>query len=459
MRVRSHIAAAIVPLFLGLSIVTGALTYHLQVKELTWGLDEESTSIAVSAARLIDGAAVRRIAAGEEALEAPVRDQFRRILAWGRARRLTLLAGADLRVLVDVFDGDSPGAGVATPSPAVAAALERQPFVSGTPAKGAGGALTLTAFAPVRDAAGALLGILAVETRADTFASRRDAVLRSVLISLCAATLLGLLLAVLISRMITRRLSDLTDRVRQVETGGEVPGPGTGIIDEVNDLVNTFDTIQSVLGEVLAKTRRTLIETEQFRTEEDLMGAYLVEFQGPARTTVSGLDAAGSLFGRRPTGSFFGVWDLPGGGCAFVGTVGEQGLVERTVAGAAALAHLRQASRNGAVGPALASTAELFPGLACEGASWGDRGADVVRWSLGGEGGAGKCARVDLQSGATVVLHTMGAPADGRIDAYVGQFRRLSPDALLGEVVTIVDEGLGGALLLLQPSPTVSPVP
>lgn len=449
MRIRAQIAVAIVPLFVGLTLVTGALTYYLQVKELTWGLSEESTSIAVATARLIDVAALKRLAAGERAADSAIREQFRQVISWGRARRLTLLAGADLRVLLEVVDG-SPDDRVVEVPPAVVAALEHQPFATGALLQGATGSSALTAFAPVRDAAGTPLGILAVETRADALGSQRVAILRSVLISLLAAALLALLLTVLISTLITRRLSALTRRLLQAETAGAVSEAGAGVIDEMNDLENTFDTMRSVLDEVLSKNRHRLIEAEQFRTDDDLANSYGNEFQRPIRRTIAGMDVAGSLAGARPSGSFFGAWSLPDGGCAFVGTVEKQDILEQAVLAVAALACLEQTSRSVGLGRALAQTAEFFPLVLCDGVAWREGGTAAVRWSFDWGAGEWRQAPVELPAGAAVVLHTMGTHVDSRIHTYLEQFRSLAPETLLGEIRVLVDERLSGALLLAR---------
>jgi HAMP domain-containing protein len=448
MRIRTQIVVAVVPLFFGMTLVTGALTYSLQVKELAGGLREESSSIALAAAQLADVETVQRLAAGAAPAENPVRGQFRAILRWGRARRLTLLAGDGRRVLLDAAEAGAAGPPLSVPPPA-AAALAREPFAVGSPRREPGGGTFLSAYAPVRDAAGTLLGIVAVETRVDSFTAQRAAIVESALISLCAASLLGLVLAVLISTAVTRRLSRLTRAVHRVEEAGDGAAAG-GVIEEVNDLVNTFATMKSVLGDVLARSNRARVEAEQFRTEDDLAQAFREEFQQARHREIAGMVVAGTVLGSQPAGSFFGMWEVPGGGCAFVGTVSEAGTLEQSVVAAAALAYLEQASRAGTVAPALASFADLFPLIQGEGVAW-RRGADgAVRWTLDWGAGVWREEPVAAPAGATVILQTLGAPVGRRIGAYAAQYGRIPPEALLKEIPGIVDENLSGAVVLLR---------
>lgn len=449
MKIRNQISMAIVPLFLGTTLVTGALTYFLQMRELTWGLSEEATSIAVATARLADEETVKRLADGRDLADNPIREQFQSIIRWGRARRLTLLSGVNHRILWDETDGVAPAAAVTLPE-SVAAVLEREPYALGTPRKEPGGGSSFRAFAPVRDATGALLGIIAIETRADTLTAQRAAILQSALVSLGAATLLGLLLSILISSMITRRLSRLTHAVSRLEASGDAPEIGSGVVHEINDLSNTFETLKSVLGEVLSRTRRTLVESEQFRTDEDLAETFRSVCQQPAFRAIAGLDVVGSVVGGFQPDSAFGIWETPSGGCAFIATISEQGALEQSLVAAAAIAYLEQASGRGDLAPALESMADLFPLLRCDGAAWRDAELELVRWSFDRCEGRWNRGSLQLHAGDTMILHTMGAPVDRRLRSYVELFQDSEPGTLLLELPSVLEGQRAGVVLLLK---------
>jgi len=453
MRIRSQIVTAIVPLFVGLSLVTGGIMYYLQTKELEWGFHEEASSIAVVTARFLDDKNLQQ--ASDSSTVKPVNEiisaLFKKIMRAGRARRFVVFSSQDQRLLYDVATSNSVSQNMQIP-PYVMTKLSNQPFVIGSIKKGKGNSEYLTTYASIRNLKGEMTGILAVETTADTVQLRRGELLQSLLISMTCAAILGLILTLVISRLITKRLANLTEAVSNVETNYFDQKASIGIIDELNDLENTFNTLRSVLKEVLSKIWRTTIETEQFRTKEDLMCAFKTEFQSPVRKTICDVEAVGTLLGCRPMGSFFGIEELQDCGYAVAGKIAESEIMEQTETASAALAFITQSIKNSDISTALNLVSSLFDLTRCECVIWEKAASKVMLWSLDKDSRQWQQKTVTLLNGVTLVFHTMDTCIDQRIRIYVDEFKHLPQEALMREIRMIVDEKLGGALLMIRKS-------
>ena len=52
MRIRTQNLIVIIPLFLGMAVATGAMTYSTARQEMLWGLEEEATSLSIAISAL-----------------------------------------------------------------------------------------------------------------------------------------------------------------------------------------------------------------------------------------------------------------------------------------------------------------------------------------------------------------------------------------------------------------------
>jgi HAMP domain-containing protein len=449
MRIQSQIVLALVPLFASLSLVTSGLTYYLQMKEVHWGLQEEASSIAASTARFLGGEG--ELSRSEDAGAAGVvRDLLKKIAERSPARRITVFNTSNGAVLYDQVGAESVSDNPA-PAPDSPERLADQPFVVSPVLRNRDGRAYLTAWAPVRDTQDKTTAVLAVETDATAVDARRRFLLKSTLISLAAASAIGLALSLLISRIITRRMTAMTLAVTRAESGRHDEQPVAGIIEELNDLANTFETMRSVLKEVVARRWRSIMEAEQFRTDEDLMCAFRKKFQTPTQKNLGGIEIAGDLLGCRPMGSVQGAWERKdGGGCAMTARLEEPNIVRQTLSASALLAYAEQMVRQDDVLTALQSTSDIFPFTQGSLVTWNRNGTDVARWAWDPASRQWRRESVALRVGETIVLHTLPPHLDSRIQAYLKPFGQLPLSDLLKEIRGITNELEGGALMLIR---------
>ncbi len=453
MRIRDQIIVALVALFAGLSLVTGGVMYYLQIRELEWGLQEEASSIAIVAARFLDGTEVSKTTAGNP-VDA-VRRLADKIMKPGLARRITLLDPKDSRQLLDVAYSNSVSGEIQV-DPVIAARLEKTYFVSGPVKRGKNDSDYLTTYAAVRDTGGGVSGIVTVETGADALRSSHDRLRQSLFVSLAGSVLLGLVLSLVISGLIARRLNWLARAATAVESGLYDEQLPHGIIDELNDLGNTFDTMRSILKESVSRIWRTVIEAEQFRASEDLACEFRKEFLAPVTKTIRGIEAAGALPGCLPDACFFGIWETKDGGCAVTGKVAVSGVMEQTKAASAVLAFIRQATEKGDVRNALESASGLFELEMCRCITWESAGKDGTMWTFDARSSRWDKESVSFRKGP-VIIHSMDSLVDRRMRTYADEFRNLPAETLLGEIRLVAGNDASDSILILRPVATSKP--
>lgn len=442
MKIRTQNMLAIVPLFLGLSALIGALMYVVQYRELIWGLDEEATSIAVAAARHMHADAIRSAETAddwERIMAIPVR-----LLDWGRAKRVAILS-PDHDVLYDNA-ADSEARPIVL-NPALRARMDDRSFAA-TPVQQDERGRYMMAFSPIHDDEGTA-AILVVETAADALTVFEERIRDDIRTIVVATVLIGIALAWLISRIISRRIVSLTAAASAVG-GGQYDQPHeAGGVQEINDLSSTFNTMSSVLSEVVSKTRRAVVEAEQFRTDDDLARAFTETFMPAEHRTVQGVAVSATHVTSRSGGHFFGVWEKGDEAIAVAGEVaGGTGLEAPLKASAAATA-LRECWQLSDTKQACTEWSALFELTRVHILAWKD-GADQL---TSGSWDANTQSFVFSSTPWTdqpLFVHTIAERVAHRIQLYVQTFKHLDPHALTDEIKLTLDKQQQGALIIAK---------
>lgn len=129
---------------------------------------------------------------------------------------------------------------------------------------------SLSSIAGLVDDYGNISGYVQVDIDATVYKSLVNSILLKNLFLVLLSLVIGFLVSSLISRTISKRLHQLTESAIKVAKGNYSTTVDAGTIQEVEDLSNTFNTMSSVLGDVLEKAQRTLIESEIFRENQVL---------------------------------------------------------------------------------------------------------------------------------------------------------------------------------------------
>jgi HAMP domain-containing protein len=456
MKIRTQNMMAMVPLFAGLAVLIGALMYYVQYRELVWGLEEESTSLAVAMAEYIEPDRLEDLLDGNTDARTRFAEEAGKVLGWGRARTLAVL-GADGEV-AQVVQSDKQEGMEAEPVWAVSAGIEsrlKEGVYTATPMlTGPYGEHTMQGFAPLFSENGEWVATLAVEISADHVAAHLAGVLREGQWVVVLSVGLGLALAIGLSGIITKRIHALNHAAEKLEQGHALTQPPAGRVQEINDLGNTFNTMGSVLNEVVAKTRRSVVEAEQFRTDEDLAHAFAETFMPDIAVQTDVWRGEAGLLSAQPGAHGFGVWPCADGAThlAVVFELDQDGGLAAAVNASAAASLLRdrlarednpvRVLENWCVAHRVTRLSAVLPDT--------ENPRDEQRFTWDASARKLRKESQPQSAAAYVLLHTLTPESAQRVEAYLSAFSRSSIAGLLNELRAVLDQNKPGALIVLM---------
>ncbi|MEQ8351741.1 MAG: methyl-accepting chemotaxis protein [Leptospiraceae bacterium] len=132
----------------------------------------------------------------------------------------------------------------------------------------------LWALAILKNTRGEDFAILGVQYDGSWIKNEMRASIVEIGIGVLVAALAGVVIALFLASILSRTLGNLTEAASRAAEGDYDVRIRSGLIEEFNDLGNTFRTMTSLLYDTLDRIRKTLIEQEQFRNTDDLMSTF-----------------------------------------------------------------------------------------------------------------------------------------------------------------------------------------
>lgn len=406
MTVRRVFLALVVPLFLLLAGVNGALLYVWEQAEARRGLQNQAIAAAVTVAAFVDS--------GQGAADSVV------------AARLSR-AAPHVTGLVDLHLIDAEGRAVRVVGAGPETALGRlarpdAPLALPIAADPPGGRVAI-GLAP---AAGGRFVVARIDAE-PLFA--RAAALRGVLVVLVfGAGALGFILAWLVARRIARELAGAHALVAAAGQGADDGEASAFRIRETRDLAAAVRLMRASVAGRLARGRHELARRERVRTETSAAAAWRETALPPLSATAVGVEVCVRRLGATPAGSFHALC-VRDGRAALV--LGECEAARPSDALARALAARRFCERRLLEGPPEDRLAEAARAFAIRRLAWTD-------WSDGAQPDIGVLALLDGEAGE-------------RAAAYRRRAEGLAPDAVIDDLETLLDTN--GVVAVLRPAP------
>ncbi|MCB1138454.1 MAG: methyl-accepting chemotaxis protein [Leptospiraceae bacterium] len=132
----------------------------------------------------------------------------------------------------------------------------------------------LWAFTSLKNDEGKEFALLGVQYDGTWIRNEVRASIIEIVIGILVAVLAGIVISLFLSFILARSIRGLTEAASRAAEGDYEVRIKKGIIEEFNDLGNTFRTMTSLLYDTLDRIRKTLIEQEQFRNTDDLMATF-----------------------------------------------------------------------------------------------------------------------------------------------------------------------------------------
>lgn len=431
MTIGLRIATIFIPLFLAAAAVSGIIHYKLEHQELLWGLREEAAGLSLS------------LSAHLENLEPSFNEETRiealkKVFEWGTAKRIFLLNQQDPGRSFEILpDGRLQSASL-TPllSPPGEGETRQEDF----------GNERLISWSRISDAAPYYLG---VATDKSFLAIRSMELRQQVLLGSLIVGCLAVLLVAHLTTTLRKRIKALEHYIRRPEGGSQE----ASFIAEVNELNDTFRTMNSLLSETLQPEAES-ISLSAGEPGQELAVAYNEKFLTPLQQRIKLTDNSFDLK----------IWlnDEADKQHAYA-------MLETDQSVEIVLARLTETSGDSLrLRSAMQTCIEAFlansksAAVCAENAGAVFSGATLYAVSLRKDKPLGQnslsssvALRVHFDCAErpqTILLHTLGPEVGSKLSEYMRIPRPSSPGALAAEINSVVHNGDTGVLVLMGAS-------
>lgn len=467
MKIRTQSLIVIPPLFLFLGVSTALVAMAAGVREVRWGLEEESSSLAITVAEFVPRGSFSANAEESEEELRYLRQSLDRLMAFGHALRITVFDAGGSTV-ADVPAANwreaSPEDRVSSavpPTPNWTSRSEREVLLQAgrlvTPVTVApnGGAF-VTAYAPILDG-DLLIGTVAALVPADRLGFRsaelRTGFVGAGLIILAA----GILATLLLSEYLRRGLRELARAAAVVSADHSDARVDIGGIREVEELSNTFNTMSSILRDYVERGRQALISADSPSETDVTITTYRERTLPAVARRIGGRFVMARYLGGVQVGSFFGVAQTGERGFAFLGRVpGPSTLSTAVRAGTAARWLVGALEAKEPVQDPARRAAEMFGLSELSLLSWREDSQESPILFSGGPGDASQLPGSSLHfccaGDRVAVLHSLDPDGARALNAYLGFFACGHEGSVSDRLRSTLDGFSSGPLVVVERS-------
>jgi hypothetical protein len=405
MTVRRTFLLLVVPLFVALAAVNGALLYAWEKAEARRGLEAQAIAAAATTAAF---------AAGADDLATALADPLR---ARALAQAAASIEGLDGLYLVAADGTETPIAGRAATVTRHQIGMPRAATV--LPVRlAADGRHIATAVAP---AAGGRFVIAEID--AEPLYDQLAALQRIVAAVVAGAGAVGLVLALRVAGRIGRELSVNSALIASEAATARAAGLS---IRETRDLANAVRLMRTSVSGRLSRSARELALNDRQRSEAGAVAAYRAEAMPPIAARAAGVEVAARALGSAPAGAFAALCVADGRAGLVLGEAAGDGPAEAL---AMALAARGFFERSLLEGDAAGRVEQARAAFGLTRVAW-------AAWTAAGE--------------APATLALLDGDKGERAAAYARQAGGLSAEAVLDDLAALLDAD--GMLAALRPS-------
>jgi len=469
LRIGTQNTLFIVPLFLFLAVVLGGVLYFGESRQRLWGQEQEASGYAISIAEFAQDRAID----AHLDIDDPVKDpglarSLDHILADNRLKAVYAINPRTRTLLWSYPAGSVTALPSDIPTDLAGALLGDGVWTSDVERTGPKTA-TMEACSSIVGKDGKLIGAIGVVDDATGYVRASQQTFTSVAIAASIIIVVGLIITLLVSWLISREVRDLSRTAALISSGNLDVQASPGHIQEIGDLGNTFNTMSDVLKDVLSRTKRSLIEGEQFRTHAELAASYAGMFRPPISEDVGGMRVAVTAAGQ-DFGLFWTAFETAGTICIALGHLRGDDDVDTVITASAATRYLKHRLTREEAGATIGEIVDLFKPDFFE--CYCLTGDAVDHWTLvpiddarkTGEGhqtlNALRPAVQSYPAGSRTLwtIHRFSPNADALVEQYVRVFGHHGPDDLVHDIVAALPTGTEGALLVAGAAKPVTPL-
>lgn len=310
----------------------------------------------------------------------------------------------------------------------------------------------LWAFARLKDASGNTYGYLGVQYDGSWIQIELLSSIVEIGIGIFVVFVAGVIIALFISFVLTRTLRNLTEAASRAADGDYNVSIRTGLIEEFNDLGNTFRTMTSLLFDTLDRIRKTLIEQEQFRNTDDLMSTFRSEVYGAVDVDLDWIKARMAPLRGHPRGYFYKQIEYKNGLLFFMGWVHESSEPDDLVGSAVARYLTNRLFIEENLENALDDTFNVFGVRKLLAVQILPNPAHAVQYLLDSEHRGAEISKEEFGSipGRGLIFHTLSETFGQRIETALRHMEQGSVTSVHEEIRSIALPGEDGVVLFVR---------
>ena len=307
MRLRTQNILVITPIFVVLFILLGFLQYQSERRELLWGFRQQVSSLLVATSEFIGKKKIEYIYNTGD-FES-IREPLRKLEGWNQIKNLyifspeklnddallVLLGEKEIKNIPEYdFYSDSKPNG--------------NDFITTDLHSAKNSSLEVSAFLPyLGNGNKKIQYVLGVDIDASSYQSDMQSILRIIIIALVIAFITGMLVALFAGNVLADHLKRLKNSIQKVKQYPDKKAK-RNVIEEIHDLDNILNTMNSILEGVVSRTHKDLFNVSRIRKLEDILIKYKEVTWKPVDISVGNIDIVLRYFGKEYNGDFQGIF-------------------------------------------------------------------------------------------------------------------------------------------------------
>lgn len=464
MKIRTQNLMTIVPIFLLMAVIIGVMTISRQKQEIEWGLQEKIKALTQTTAELVAPEMIQKILdnPGNDRLVTALTDHFQHIHRRGNNHiiRFYLLDKNASQIVVvypDTIQNKDRQSWLSTrknlpnwPSDLMLLANGKTTLVMSNPSLSFVRHQPMIAFTAIMTSDHNVLALLGCEMSTEFLIQRQYQIVLKLILLFGLMIIAGILAALFIAKMVTTTIRQMTHAAAAVVAAGQSTREmAVSSIYEVSELSNTFYTMSSVLNDVLTKTRRALIEGEQFRTSHHLAAYFRRNLVKPFHGNYNNLQVSASIFTMKNSPDYLDIFTLRGISYAIYGRLKKEDDLAAVTLSTALCTLVRQLMENAPPENVYNTIRHLYPIDEWHCLAW-QFDPQIIRHYFLSDTGNLLNEFVEIQPKKLLIFHTLSDYNTEQLTVFQKMYQTLSPLDFHRDMKNVLHDDGFGSIIILQ---------
>ncbi len=293
MKIFVHLSLMLIPLFAFVAITSGILRYQTEKRELKWGVEEEGRGLAVALSAYLSSNSFEDLKSQHSL------SQFKQAFRWGKIKNIYVHKQNTNQTYKIDSSGIAPdeisisNEAVYLKNSEVYYDYEKPNF--------------LRSWVRINFTDSDAIDYLSVESDISHIAPALSAIENSIVYQATAVIFLSILFSYILSTIVSFKIRQLSNSLKDAQLNESPDKIQDGLICELNDLNNTFRTMDSLLRESSDNMKKSGVNFSKSCSEAEIAQTYNNLFLQPVSIETQSCNLILKLVNQNNTGDFFEI--------------------------------------------------------------------------------------------------------------------------------------------------------